>query len=152
MSNRKFKSRKLAFAMLIPSLFVVFYVLADGIPTETTVVVVGKRQDNGGPITCTTGPCFDSAQAESARALQEWLQMYDPIRQDDLPLDEERFCQALGAGRPQGCSLSEPPASPGIIVPGQATWQPNGCGTEGLGSWFKTLFLNVWPDSLIRDI
>lgn len=146
------QNRKLAFALLIPLMLAGLYVLADDITDIPKVVVVGTRED-GGAITCTSGSCFDSAQAESARALQEWLLMYDQFPSEDLPLDGELFCQGLAAGQPQSCSLSQPPPSPGIDVPGQAGWQPNGCGTGGIGGWFQNAILNVFAsDAYSGDI
>jgi len=42
---------------------------------------------------------------------------------------------------PTYCNLSSPPPSPGINISGQPTWQPNGCGTGGIGSWFQDFIL-----------
>ena len=66
--------------------------------------------------------------------------MYDSFPPDDLPLNGAQFCANLATRQPQGCSLSNPPPSPSIAVPGQTDWQPNGCGT---GGWFEHAILNV---------
>lgn len=62
---------------------------------------------------------------------------------EDIPVDGNAFCQNLNQNKPSGCSLSSPPASPGITVPGQTAWAPNGCGTGGIGSWFQDAILEV---------
>lgn len=138
----KFKNHKLALVALIPILMATFYALADAIPTEPTIIVVGHRPD-GSPIDCGGSSCFASAQEEAARSLQEYLLMYDTFPQDELPLDGEKFCQTLASKKPQGCSLDHPPPSPGIHVPGRSSWQPNGCGTGGLSNVFLSVVLNL---------
>ncbi len=69
--------------------------------------------------------------------------MYQTFPQEDLPLNKGRFCQALGAAAPQGCSSSNPPPSPGIVVPGQAAYQPNGCGTSFPSNVFQSVVLSM---------
>src|SRR5690606_13153660 len=49
----------------------------------------------------------------------------------------------LNARKPSGCSANNPPPSPGVDVPGQSAWQPNGCGTGGIGTWFQDAILEV---------
>lgn len=139
---RKPKSRASAILGTGAALLVASYVLAETIPTEDPVVVVGRRPD-GFVLTCTTAFCFDAVQEEAARALLEWQRMYAELPPDDLPLDGERFCQLLAADKPPGCNLGNPPPSPGVTVPGQAPWQPNGCGTGGIGGWFQDAVLEV---------
>ena len=73
--------------------------------------------------------------------------MYDSIPQDDLPLNGERFCSNLEARKPSGCSLSNPPASPGITIPGEANYQPNGCGTGGIGNLILDFALEVFSSN-----
>lgn len=143
--------RKLALVLMMPMLLVGFYVLADTY-TFPTMTVVGHRPD-GGALVCSTGACFDTAQEESARAYMEFLRMYDRIPQEAPAMDGERFCQSLASKQPQNCSLSQPPASPGIPVPGRAAWQPNGCGTGGVGGWFQDWILErIASDSYSGDL
>lgn len=129
-------------ALLVLALLAAFYVVAEEIPTEPTITVVGFR-DTGESVTCATASCVDSAQAESARLLMEWFRMYQEFPQEDLPLDGDKFCQALATHQPSGCSLDSPPASPGITVPGRSDFAPNGCGTGGVGGWFQNAVLSV---------
>lgn len=97
---RPASSCKLAFVSLLPLLLAAFCVLADDIPTEPTITVVGQRQ-GGGVITCTTGACLDSGQEEALQSFLEWLEMYDSYPQEDVPLNGERFCQSLASKQPQ---------------------------------------------------
>ena len=114
---------------------------ADDIPTLGTVKVVGTTIE-GVELTCASPGCFDAAQEESARAYLQWMLEYNEMPQGDVGLDQDKFCQSLAGRQPTGCSLTNPPSSPGIEVPGRAPWQPNGCGTEW-GSWFQDAVLEV---------
>lgn len=67
--------------------------------------------------------------------------MYAEISVEDIPVDKAKFCPRLNAKRPANCDLANPPPSPGIDVPGQPAWQPNGCGTGGIGGWFQNFVL-----------
>jgi hypothetical protein len=73
---------------------------------------------------------------------QEFLDQGLPI-QDDPPVNGQQFCNNLRDQKPSGCSASSPPPSPGISIPGQAAWQPNGCGTGGIANWFVDAVLGV---------
>lgn len=147
----KSRLRWISLALPISTLAFAFHVLADDIPTTPTVEVVGHRVD-GGALTCSFGGCFDSAQAEAARALAEWQRMHDTYPQDELPLDEEKFCEGLASSKPSGCNLASPPASPGITVPGQPAYAPNGCGTGGVGGWFQSFILSRISSSYSGDL
>lgn len=107
------------------------------------IVVVGQRID-GGALTCMSALCFDTANEQAAQALLEWQQMYQTFPQEELPLDAGRFCRALSAKQPAGCSVSSPPASPGL----EGNWQPTGCGTGVYLAPFSTQRSTVQP--LIR--
>lgn len=100
---RKPKSRASAILGTGAALLVASYVLAETIPTEDPVVVVGRRPD-GFVLTCATAFCFDAVQEEAARALLEWQRMYAELPPDDLPLDGERFCQLLAADKPRAAA------------------------------------------------
>lgn len=126
---------------MIPILLTGLYAFAD-IHDLPPVTVVGERED-GGSLVCMSGACLSSAQEESARMFAEYLRMYDTFPQEDLPLNGARFCQTLASKQPQGCSLSQPPASPGIPVPGQAAWQPNGCGIGPSKNWFLSQIVGL---------
>lgn len=115
--------------------------VAQSITDLPPVIVTAPRLD-GGSISCGGMGC--AGALFSARIATP----YDPnvafIPYDDYPVDGEKFCQLLGAAKPSGCSASNPPPSPGIAVPGMSSWQPNGCGTGGIGSWFQDAALEVF--------
>lgn len=149
MENRaRWKGTALALISFISICLATFYALASGTTDFPKMVVVGERQEDGEPLVCSSGYCFDSAQEEAALAFMEWKKVYSELPQDDPPLNGERFCQLLAAKQPQGCSLSEPPASPGIPVPGQAAWQPNGCGTSPTSNWLLSHIVELGYDSV----
>lgn len=115
------------------------------------IVVVGQRVD-GGALTCMSGPCFDTAQAQAAQALLEYQRMYQTFPQDELPLDAGKFCRALGAKQPANCSVGSPPPSPGIHVPGQPAYQPNACGTGWLNRLAANAALRAYSEQFSGDV
>lgn len=58
--------------------------------------------------------------------------MYQTFPEDELPLDAGKFCRALSAKQPAGCSVGSPPASPGL----GGNWRPTGCGTGRMSRAF----------------
>ena len=62
---------------------------------------------------------------------------------EDIPVDGNQFCAVLKNNKPSGCSYSNPPASPGISVPGQPAYKPNGCGTGKMANVFADVFLEI---------
>lgn len=72
--------------------------------------------------------------------------MYEQLIPDlieDVPIEKPKFCRNLKASQPANCSLSSPPPSPGILVPGQPPFQANGCGTGRLANIFADAALEI---------
>lgn len=70
------------------------------------------------------------------------MQMQQPLLEpEEIELSQAQVCQRLKTKRPNNCSQNSPPPSPGITVTGMSPWQPNGCGTGGVGSWFQDFVL-----------
>lgn len=113
--------------------------------TLTTVTVIAPKV-GGGTIVCMGIGCGDML-----RGLQE--QRFNEMYYDqefpymglleDVPIHQAKFCSSLKATRPAGCNQSNPPASPGIQVPGKPPYMPNGCGTGKLANVFADAMLEV---------
>ncbi len=139
MKHVQMAGESLIIRLIVLALLTVLLLAAHASVSNTlpTVTVVGKKPD-GGPLTCSSGSCFDTAQEETARAFQEWLTMYAVMPEEELPLDGAQFCSTLKAKKPSGCNLNSPPSAPGY----DQNWQPNGCGTPGR-QWMIHIALSI---------
>lgn len=138
-----------AYLVLSACALVTFAALADEV--LDSVVVVGQRI-GGGALTCMSGPCLDTSKEQAAQALREYQQMYQTFPEEELPLDASKFCRALSAKQPSGCSLASPPASPGIVVPGERPYAPNGCGTGWSDRTAAAIFLRAYSADFSGDV
>ncbi|MFN3843674.1 MAG: hypothetical protein ACK4RW_10500 [Rehaibacterium terrae] len=87
------------------------------------IEVVGTAPATGGLlILCYSPACMGIVTAEQAMA------RVDAVLEDEIEIDEDRFCKNLRRARPRGCSYHSPPSVP-RLDPG---WVGNGCGD---GSW-----------------
>lgn len=103
--------------------------------TTLPPVVVTAPRVGGGEIICRGMQCAD-VLGGMQEALPPYPTQDDQMPQGDVAIDGNAFCQYLNQNKPSGCSLNSPPASPGITVPGQTAWAPNGCGTGPTQNWF----------------
>lgn len=85
--------------LLAASGLVAFGAFAD--PVLDRVVVVGQRI-GGGALTCMSGPCFDTANAQAAEALREYQAMYQAFPQDELPWMPGSSAGRSARSSPQG--------------------------------------------------
>lgn len=110
-------------------------------PTLPPVTVTAPRVE-GGTIVCRDSACAGVIAAMRQDRIRQYVQaQLPPPAPDSILLEQALFCSKLNGGKPSGCSFSNPPASPGIVVPGKAPWAPNGCGTGGVGGWFQDFVL-----------
>ncbi len=113
--------------------------LAQSTPVLPPVIVTGTRI-GGGTVICRGMSC---AGVLADLQVQTSLILYDqgmPLGpDDDIPVDPGAMCNNLRQAKPAGCSLSNPPPSPGIGT----NWQANGCGTGRLANLFADAFLEV---------
>ena len=93
-------------------------------------IVVTAPREGGGVVECMGTACSTAVNETAAQMLQEFLAMYAQYPQEDIPLNQPKFCAKLKAKQPQNCSLNSPPSTP-RWDPG---WQPNGCGNGSLAS------------------
>lgn len=105
-------------------------------------VVATTPRIGGGEVICRGIKCAD-VLGSMQEALPPYPTQDDSMPAGDVAIDGNAFCQNLNQNKPSGCSLGNPPPSPGITVPGQAAWSANGCGTGGIGSWFQDAILEV---------
>lgn len=111
-------------------------------PTTLPAVVVTAPRVGGGTIICRGMGCAGVILAMQEEKQQYYMTMQLPTPLlEDIELSPAQFCAKLKVRRPANCNLSSPPSSPGITVPGMAAWQPNGCGTGGIGDWFQDFIL-----------
>lgn len=108
--------------------------------TLPTIKLVAPRLD-GGNILCTGNQC--ASLIGYFQSLISQMEVDQQTIIEETPIDSTAFCEALKQQRPSGCSLSSPPASPGISLPGQTAWQPNGCGTGAVANFFLDAVLEV---------
>lgn len=125
-------------AMIGFSLSVVCYGIYAQSTTLPPVVVTGYRVD-GTTVVCRGYDCADALFQTPRTPFDADVASIS----DQGGVDGQQFCQNLSAKKPSNCNLNNPPPSPGINVPGQAAWQPNGCGTGGIGTWFQDAILEV---------
>lgn len=110
-------------------------------PTLPPVIATAPRV-GGGTVICRGMGCAGVVEALQQEKMDYFMQMQMPILDpEEIEIDQAKVCASLKARRPSNCNLSSPPPSPGINISGQPTWQPNGCGTGGIGSWFQDFIL-----------
>lgn len=117
---------EMTFVLILLTLF------GSGAYAQTTLppVVVTAPRIGGGTIVCRGEACAMVIAQLRQTAIDELLRMQRPVPlPEDIPLSKSKVCSKLKADKPSNCSFSSPPSSPGISVPGQPAWQPNGCGT-----------------------
>ena len=127
-----------------------------GAYAQTTLppVVVTAPRVGGGTIVCRGTACALVIAQLRQTIMDAYLRMQQPVPDpEDIPLSKSKVCSKLNARRPANCSFNNPPSSPGITVPGQASWQPSGCGTGPLANEFSKLALNVlYPAEYSGDL
>jgi len=112
------------------------------IPTIPPVTATAPRIGGGPTIICRGSACAAFLDGLKAQYNPENF-VSEGMLEDGVPVPGPQFCTGLKALKPNGCSSSNPPPSPGIFVPGKPAWQPNGCGTGGAGDWFQDLALEL---------
>lgn len=110
-------------------------------PTLPPVIATAQRI-GGGTVICRGMGCAGVLESLRQEKIDYLSQMQMPVPELELiEVNQLQVCRRLKAKRPSNCNQSNPPPSPGINVPGQSAWQPNGCGTGGIGSWFQDFVL-----------
>ena len=107
-------------------------------------IIVTAPRIGGGTVVCRGEACagvLQSLQETGGSKGGDQSDHENPT--EDIPVNPAALCANLNANKPSNCSLSNPPSSPGITVPGQPAWSANGCGTGGIGSWFQDAILEV---------
>lgn len=107
-------------------------------------IIVTAPRIGGGTVVCRGEACagvLQSLQETGGSKGGDQSDHENPT--EDIPVNPAALCANLNANKPSNCSLSNPPPSPGITVPGQTPWAPNGCGTGGIGSWFQDAILEI---------
>ena len=147
MKRRQSRLRRFAIVVLIvPALWLASSLATTNFPP----VVVTAPRIGGGNILCTGDACSAILASMANGINMENLTQGFPL-EDNPPLPGPQFCSNLKADKPAGCNGASPPPSPGINVPGQAAWQPNGCGTGGVGGWFQDAVLEVFMSQSYSD-
>jgi len=114
-------------------------------PPPTLPPVIVTAPSFSGTVICRGAGCAAMLEGMRQETFNPDMYTHQPLPEDDF-IDDGQFCENLKAQRPAGCNAPNPPASPGIIVPGKPNWQPNGCGTGGMANWFVNLVLTVTSD------
>lgn len=129
-------------AVVISIFFALFAFSAVAQNTLPPVIVTGTRI-GGGDIICRGDDCA-SVLADLQNQAKGDMEYEVSLPPDyDVPIDMTKMCAALKASKPANCSYSSPPPSPGISVPGQLAYQPNGCGTGKMANVFADAFLEI---------
>ena len=106
-------------------------------------IIVTAPRIGGGTVVCRGEACagvLQSLQETGGSKGGDQSDHENPT--EDIPVNPAALCANLNANKPSNCSLSNPPPSPGITVPGQAAWSANGCGTGGAAEWFHEKILS----------
>ncbi len=111
-------------------------------PTLPTVTATAPRIGGGPTIICRGSACAAFLDGLKAQYNPENFDS-EGMLGDEAPVPGPQFCSGLKQLKPAGCNLASPPPSPGIPVTGQASYQPNGCGTGRLVNAFADVFLEI---------
>lgn len=134
MANRK----KRVFLLATVVTLSIVDLLAQSTTVLPPVIVTGTRI-GGGNVICRGMGCADvlaDLQLQTSLFLSDYEMAIGPY---DVSVDPVAMCNNLRQAKPAGCSLSNPPPSPGIGT----NWQANGCGTGRLANLFADAFLEV---------
>lgn len=112
-------------------------------PTSLPSVLVTAQRIGGGTIICRGTGCANVMEGLQTKSPLYYMNHDVPTPFEEIPIKQLDFCRDLKAAKPSNCSAANPPSSPGITPPASSPWQPNGCGTGGMGDWFQDKALEM---------